>query len=323
MEPSKLMTPLFYNGNFNRVGRRMRAAFERSVSDGTLSYRIWRSAGKPDMEYNRAVNDRYLLHVEINGYLAPLGLTDYNLIDRCGFELAAKKLYGSRENRGKWINSLRESGGSDAVGAAVAEEQKETERYGKDPAQQAAYIRIFLDEHVRAYLTAKENGGQTFPDFIGALVMNELPGCVELSAVYKAKCEAERAIRATQAEAEEKTYCAERNQEAERTVSAAIQIIQNGGTLKNDIIKFYNSRYSTRAYSIVNYLMRRYHVDVPIRTQGWISGKLVSATIEGGRCVHLQYLRAKGALASQKFFACMNELIQAVAAQNQKEGEAV
>lgn len=316
METSKLMKPLFCGGMFNREGRRMRAVFVRSVSNGTQTYRLWRTAGKPDIEYNRAESDKYLLHVEINGCLAPLGLTDYDLINRCGFASAAKKLYGGSENRGKWIDSLREAGGNDAVSAAVAEEQWETERYGEDPARQAAYIQNFLDEHVNAYLKAKENGGQTFPDFIGALVMGELPGCVDLSAVYKAKRQAEQAARAAQSEAEEKAYCAERNQETERTVATAVQIIRNGGVLENDTVKFYNSRYSVSSYCVVNYLMRQYQVDVPLRTQGWINDKLVNATIEEGRCVYLRYLRAKGARASQKFFACMNELIRAVAAQS-------
>ena len=38
MEHSKLMTPLFYDGNFNREGRRMRAVLEKEISDGTQTY---------------------------------------------------------------------------------------------------------------------------------------------------------------------------------------------------------------------------------------------------------------------------------------------
>jgi len=128
METSKLITPLFYNGNFNRAGRRMRAILAKEVSDGTQTYRLWRSAGKPDRDYSWAPeNDKYLLWVEINGYLAPLGMTDFNLTDICGFEPAAQKLYGGREKRGAWIDALKASGGNDAVSAAVAEEQKEIE----------------------------------------------------------------------------------------------------------------------------------------------------------------------------------------------------
>ena len=72
MEGSKLMTPLFYDGNFNREGRKMRSVLEREISDGAQPYRLWRSAGKPDLDYPRTENDKYILHVEINGYLLPL-----------------------------------------------------------------------------------------------------------------------------------------------------------------------------------------------------------------------------------------------------------
>ena len=67
METSKLMTPLFYEGNFNREGRRIRAVLEREIADGTTVYRLWRGTGKPDESYPRAENVKYLLHVEING----------------------------------------------------------------------------------------------------------------------------------------------------------------------------------------------------------------------------------------------------------------
>ena len=91
MEPNKMMIPLFYGGMFNREGRRMRAAFVREVSDGTQAYRLWRNAGKQDLQYPRAENDKYILYVEINGYLATLGMTDYALADHCGFAPAAQK----------------------------------------------------------------------------------------------------------------------------------------------------------------------------------------------------------------------------------------
>lgn len=185
MENSKLMVPLFYDGNFNRAGRRMRAVLEKEISDGTQTYRLWRAAGKPDLDYPRSDKDKYVLHMEINDYLAPLGLTEYQLTDICGFELAAQKLYGGKEKRGAWIDALRESGGSDAVSTAVAEERKLVEQYGGDPARQTEYICSLLEERVSTYLKSKENGGQTFPDFTGALVMDDLARCQELSAVYR------------------------------------------------------------------------------------------------------------------------------------------
>lgn len=312
MEHSKLMTTLFYDGNFNREGRRMRAVLEKEISDGTQTYRLWRAAGKPDQSWPRAENDQYILYVEINGYLVPLGLTDFSLTDICGFEPAAQKLYDGKEKRGAWIDALRESGGNDAVSAAVAEERKETERYGRDPARQTAYIQSLLDDHLSAYRKSKESGGQSFPDFTGALVMNELAQCVELSAVYRAKRQAEEAARQARAAEEERAYCEEKNRAAEQAVSAALQVIREGGVLKNTTVKFYQSRYSASSYSIFNYLMRQYQVDVPLRTQGWINDKLSSATIQDGKCEHLQYFRRKGGRCSQKFFECMNALIQAV-----------
>lgn len=315
MKSSKLMLPLFYDGMFNREGRRMRAVLEKEISDGTQTYRLWRAAGKPDLGHPRAENDKYILHVEINGYLAPLLMTDFALTDNCGFEPAAKKLYGGKDQRGKWIDSLRESGGNEAVGAALAEERKEIEQLGGDPARQAEYIQNLLDGRVSTYLKSKENGGQTFPDFTGALVMNELARCVELSAVYRTKQQTEESARQIRAAEEEKAYCEARNKKAEEMVSAAIQIIREGGILRNTTVEFYQSRYHSSSYSIVNYLMRLYHVNVPLRTQGWINNKLHSVTIEDGKCEHLQYYCAKNGRASQKFFDCMRELIQAVAEQ--------
>ena len=60
------------------------------------------------------------------------------------------------------------------------------------------------------------------------------------------------------------------------------------------------------------FLMRRYKVCVPLRTQGWICSKLANVTIKDGRCDGLQYYKAKGAACSQRFFDCMNELVQKV-----------
>lgn len=322
MENSKLMTPLFYGSNFNREGRKMRAVLEREISDGTTTYRLWRSAGVPDLDYPRAENDKYILHVEINGYLAPLRMTDFALVDHCGLEPAAEKLYGGKEHRGKWIDGLRESGGADAVNTALAAERAEIEQHGADPARQTGYIRKILNDHVGIYLKAKENGGQTFPDFTGALVLNDLAKCVELSAVHRAKRQVEDAARRARVEEEDKTFCEEQNKKAEQTVSAAIQVIRNGGVLENEKVKFYRSRCDSSTYSIVNYLMRQYLVDVPLRTQGWINDKLSSVIIRDGECASLRYLRAKNGRVSQRFFECMDTLIQTVIKQAPGKEEA-
>lgn len=237
------------------------------------------------------------------------------MINQCGFEPAAIKLYGGKEYRGKWINALEKSGGADAVSAAVAEERAETERYGKDSARQTGYIQKTLNDHAGIYLKAKENGGQTFPDFIGALVMNDLTQCLELSAVHRAKQQAENAAHRARAEEEDKAFCEEQNKKAEQAVSAALKVIRNGGVLENDTVTFYRNRYHSSTYSIINYLMRLYQVDIPLRTQGWINDKLTGAIIQNGKCERLQYLRYKNCRSSQKYFECMDDLILAVIAQ--------
>lgn len=124
-----------------------------------------------------------------------------------------------------------------------------------------------------------------------------------------------RMEQAAQREAEDQAFIAAQNAEAEQTVNKAMEILRNGGKLDNDTVTFYESRYEHSSYSIVNYLMRKYGVNVPIRTQGWINEKLVSAEIENGKCENLQYYKAKGAQCSQKFFECIYELITAVKAE--------
>lgn len=318
MEKSKLMMPLFYGMNFNREGRRMRAVLEREITDGTATYRLWRGAGKADLEYPSADNDKYILHVEINGYLAPLGMTEYFLISHCGYKAAVEKLYGGKEGRKQHMATLRENGGDEAISAAIEVENKEIQLCGNDHACQADYIRTFLEEHAVTYLTSKENGGKTFPDFIGALVLDDLACCVKLSAVYQALKREEQLALDARIEEEDKAFCETRNNEARLIVDEAIRIIRSGGVLENKKVTFYRSPCSYSTYSIFNYLMRLYKVDVPLRTQGWINEKLSSAIIQDGKCERLHYLRYKNKKrrGSQSFFVYMNELIQAVTAQS-------
>lgn len=60
------------------------------------------------------------------------------------------------------------------------------------------------------------------------------------------------------------------NTEKEKAVGAALQIIRSGGTLKNDTLCYYKDDGSFVETSLILYLMREYHIDVPLRTQGWI-----------------------------------------------------
>ena len=227
MGTAKLMTPLFYDGNYNVEKKRMRAVLEREVSNGAVSYRLWRSDGKPDLEYPRAANNAYILHVEVNDHLVPLQMTDYALVNHCGLLPATIALYGSEEGREEYFKHLRDSGaaGTGAFTEAMARETEKIIELGNDSARQADYIKSVLDKHVAAFFDSKECDGKSF---------------------------------------------------------------------------------------------RRYQVDVPLRTQGWINDKLISVTIENGKCEHLRYMRSKGAQCSQKIFDCMHELILKVCSETEE-----
>ena len=45
--------------------------------------------------------------------------------------------------------------------------------------------------------------------------------------------------------------------------------------------------------SLILYLMREYHVNVPLRTQGWIKERLTAATVQEDFCGSVTYYRAK------------------------------
>lgn len=314
MSNAKLMTPLFYQGNYNTGGKKMRVLMIREVTNGIDTYRLWRRDGKPDRQYPQGKGDDYILYVELHGYLATLRTTDYYLVDRCGYQAMVAALYGGEDKREQYFDGLRRSGGDEAVLEVLRQEEQKIQELGRDPACQADYIKAILDGHVSTYLASRENGGETFPDFIGALVLDELPACRELSAIYKSKCREKEQERKAKADAEDRAYCQERNQRAEQQVQEAIRIIREGGVLQNDTVEFYRDKYDSSACSIVLYLMRQYQVDVPLRTQGWITSKLAAATIADGRCSHLQFWGRKSDRASQRFVACMNELIRAIAA---------
>lgn len=177
--------------------------------------------------------------------------------------------------------------------------------------------RSCLTTMLRVLGASKENGGESFPDYVGALILGELDKCVALSAMYRKKEDEVAKERRTKAEAEERAFCEEENRLSEQAVQEAIRTIKDGGVLQNQTVKFYRSRYRCNAFSIVNYLMRKYGVNVPLRTQGWINEKLTSVTIENGKCEHLRYMRAKGAQCSQRFFDCMSELIHNVCAETE------
>lgn len=308
MSEAKLMLPLFYNGMFNRDGHKIRAVRSFDVSNDEYQCRLWMQAGQPDMVYPKNESDRYLLYVEIRGYLAPLRMTEYRLAECCGYLPAMQELYGGEENRKAYFAHLQDM----TVGEAIAAEEAAILRLGKESSRRAEYIHGMLNAHLMRYTASKENGGKTFPDYVGALMAGELDQCVQLSKIYLEHEQQEDALRQAQIAEQERAHRQAVNAEKETIVAAALQTIRSGGTLRNEPIRYYKDDGILVETSLILYLMREYHINVPIRTQGWIKERLATANVQEDFCGSVTYYRARKSQCSQKFFDCMQELITAV-----------
>ena len=219
-----------------------------------------------------------------------------------------QELYGGVKNRSAYFNSLQKND----VGEAIEREESVIYHLGKKSPLQANYIRGILDEHLQQYAASKESGGEAFPDYIGALMANELDACIQLAETYKAHKQQEDEIRQARIAEQERAHQQSVNAEKEKIVAAALQIIRSGGTLQNDPLRYYKENGTLVETSLILYLMREYHVNVPIRTQGWIKERLATANVQEDFCGSVTYYRARKSQCSQKFFDCMRELIAAV-----------
>lgn len=113
--------------------------------------------------------------------------------------------------------------------------------------------------------------------------------------------------------AEDQAYIQQQNEEAQRLVDQAIAIIKSGnGKLENYNVTFYRSRYHGKAYSIINYLARKYGVKIPIKTQGWINESLATVTLKDWTCENCQYYTRKGGRGSTKVYEYVTQLAQAI-----------
>lgn len=310
---AKLMTLLFYNGAFNRENRRMRATLVREVSNGTNTYRVWRDAGAPDIEYPRNEQDRYILYVELNGRIFPLGVTEFNLIDQCAAKQVMDELYGGYGQRGKYFDELRGGpyGPCPAVDAALEKEEAMIQELGSRQERWADYIQNEIEKHVRQYEDCRDRGGR-FPDFVGALALGELDRCCELRDIRNEE-ERQRRIEREREDAEAEKQRRERvNDEAKRQVEVAMHTLRHGGVITNDSVEMYERDGRHIERSIILHLLKVNDIDVPLRTQGWINERLASVTVRDGKCVSARYMKSKGGRGSEKMFECVDELIQKV-----------
>lgn len=130
--------------------------------------------------------------------------------------------------------------------------------------------------------------------------------------------EERRAAERAKRDAEDAAYCEKHNAETQSTIDAALATIRSGGTLKNDDITFYHSRYDCRSYRIINHLARQYGVEFPLKVQGWINKRLLQVTVHNGKTTQYRYTGGK----SNTFIDYMDQLLAAICQRESNGGAA-
>ena len=115
-------------------------------------------------------------------------------------------------------------------------------------------------------------------------------------ATIKAREEKRQKERAEQ-EAREKAEEEHRKAEIEKNVQTAIQTLKDKKELEN---------FSIEDTTIVLFLMKKFNIKVPLRTQGWISKALVGICWVGDRLAYRYYSSSKDSTVFGKY---LNELI--------------
>mgnify|MGYP004647995197 CR=1 FL=1 len=291
---STLKKPLFINGMYNREGKNCRADFVREVSNGAESFRLWTTTEKKAYPQNE--HDKFWLYVEVNNYLVPVKLTEWNLVDLLGFYPACVELYGTREERARvWQRSKD-------INALRAQEEPVILRYGLDPARQADYIHKLLSDHVRYYINARDNGG-TFADFIGAAVLGELDKCAELSAKLRAEREEREEAARREREERKAREKAEREELHNKALEEAENVFTRGGLIKDG--------------ALLVELADRHGVKIPLRTRGWILNSFAQcsiAIIDGAPRYSVRYYKSNSGTGSTKIYEIIEQIRAAIIA---------
>lgn len=156
----------------------------------------------------------------------------------------------------------------------------------------------------------------TYIEYLKYIDSSLIDACMESRKAFAIKQEQIRKERQKKYEAESQRYVVEQNAEAEKAVVTAIEIIKNGGILENKQVTFYRNKYDSSSYSIVNFLMRKNGVNVPIKTQGWINEKLAYVNIAQDGGINVRFWKSKNGKCSDKFFDYMFELVRIIRSEN-------
>lgn len=291
---STLKKPLFVNGMYNREGKNCRADFVGEVSNGAQSFRLWTTTEKN--RYPQNEHDEFWLYVEVNNYLVPVKLTNWNLVNHLGFVQMCAEMYGTQQERARVWQASKD------INALRAREEPVILRYGSDPARQADYIHKLLSDHVRYYINARDNGG-TFADFIGAAVLGELEICAELSAKLRAEQEAKAEAARREREERKARERAEREELYNKALEEAENIFTRGGLIKDG--------------ALLVELADRHGVKIPLRTRGWILNSFAQCSItiiEGAPQYSVRYYKRNNNTGSTKIYEIIEQIRAAIIA---------
>ena len=291
---STLKKPLFVNGMYNREGKNCRADFVREVSNGAQSFKLWTTTEKN--RYPRNEHDKFYLYVEINNYLLPVKLTDWNLVNHLGFVQMCADMYGTQQERARVWQASKD------INALRAREESVILRYGSDPALQADYIHKLLSDHVRYYINARDNGG-TFADFIGAAVLGELDDCAKLAAKLRAEREAKEEAERREQEEQEARERAEQEEQHNKVLEEAENVFMRGGLIKDG--------------ALLVELADSHGVKIPLRTRGWILNSFAQcsiAIIDGAPRYSVRYYKRNSGTGSTKIYDIIRQVRAAIVA---------
>lgn len=295
---AKLMKPLFVDGNFNREGKRIRAKYIKTLSHDSVDYPLWINAGTPDKDYAKSEEDKYYYMIETNGYLVSCGYTQYELKQRSDYECLNKEFYGSKENRDNIFSEIYKGRTFQEYRPLVDEQIKKedvfTAEHGNNEDIQAEFLKSQIDRHIEEYINARDNNG-SFADFHGAVFLNELDKCVEISKRNKEIRQQEDAVKRAEREEKQRKEREENERIEQEAISKAESIMINGGKIDNG--------------EIIVKLADKHNVKIPIRTRGWILNNLAYCNIsDAGSISYSYYKRTKNATGSQTVYSVLSDI---------------
>ncbi len=293
--------PLFVGGMFNHAQKRIHVKYIKTVRCEDVAYDLYiRNSKNPDVQYPRTHDDMYYLYVLQNDWLIHIGHTEWELRHRAVQAPLVAQLYGTEEGRKELFHRFHTDYTNKEADRLIVEQiaikEKMEEKLGMDDTYMAVYIQNILDQHIQTYLDCK-NGIGTFPDFVGAVLVNELDTCIGLSKIKKQRDQQKREEQQKRAEEEARLKAEDEARENAAALKAAeVRLLQDG--------KIVGSQQLCA-------LAEKYGIQIPIRTKGWILHSFVSCHIQGEE-ISVQYQCHKNRSRCQKIFDIIREIQKAV-----------